>query len=43
VIEKLKDVDDEEVTRKVSWNHPVSDFKEMINYRKEDLVLSACK
>lgn len=28
---------DDDVPKKISKNHPISDFKEMLNYRNEDL------
>lgn len=34
---------DDSVPKEVSANHPVSDFKEMIDYRREDLVMRAIK
>ena len=42
-MEKLKNKDDDPVTRNISSNHPISDFREMINYRREDLVEPAIK
>lgn len=35
--------DDEDVPKKISKNHPISDFREMLNYRNEDLFESAVK
>lgn len=32
-----KDESNDEVPKKISKNHPISDFKEMLNYRNEDL------
>jgi ATP-dependent DNA helicase 2 subunit 2 len=43
VMEKLKNKDDDQITKNISLNHPISDFREMINYRKEDLVETAIK
>ena len=43
LIQKLKNRDDEPIVKKISNNHPISDFKEMMNYKKEDLVENAIK
>ena len=43
LIQKLKNRDDEPIVKKISMNHPISDFKEMMNYKKEDLVENAVK
>lgn len=40
---KNKNKDDEPIIRKISKNYPISDFRDMLRNRKEDLVESAVK
>lgn len=42
-IEQIKNNVDDSVPWNISNNHPISDFWEMINYWKEDLVEVAIK
>ena len=36
-----KGEDDEKIPKKIGTNHPISDFKEMLNYRNQDLFETA--